>query len=310
MTLTLHLNLKNTLSILIGACVVGLAIIPLTVDPSHLGWLRWEIAIGVLGGVGVVAIFVQAIMQSKEDHERDERERLRDQKQSQIEVKITEVWDVVLKGKPESATHPTTIETVPLNDTANSKPTDQSRKDEIDGLAYRVVLTGKGMGAEMARELFKIAGREDEFKIDVDVLVEMYLVNTTDVKQFITDIKGTVEVDGNSLPLSRQRDFSAWDFNDKPYEYCLNLSGAKFDRSTLETLVPLFGSSPSIELEPKQPREGWMHFIVKDVDPEKLNNNRTYKFTIIDSLGKEHPITKAGTEKRPGEVTVRLMRAA
>jgi hypothetical protein len=285
--------------------VVGLAIIPLSVEPSHLSWLRWEIAIGVLGGVGLIAIIAQAVMQSKEDHERDERDKKRDEKQAQIELKVTEVWNVMLKGKPENVTHPTTL-IAPQDSVSETK-----QQDEIDAEVYRVVLTGKGMGAEMARELFKIVGREKEFAIDVDILVEMYVVNSTDSKRFIRDVEGTVEVDGKILPLVRQDDFAAWEFSGRRYEYCLdrNQTNNKFDRSWLEPLLPLFGSK-LIGLEARQPLEGWIHYIVKEVDPQKLNDNRTYKFTIIDSLGKEHTILKANMTKRPGEVTVRATKAA
>jgi hypothetical protein len=177
----------------------------------------------------------------------------------------------------------------------------------IDAEVYRAVVAGKGVTADMTREIYKLIGELDKFAIDVDVLVEMYAVNATNTKQFIRDIEGTVEVDGKTLPLIRQNDFDACKFGDTPYEFCLNKSQSdnRFDRSGLESLLPFFQSSNSIALEAREPHEGWIHFIVKEVDPQKLNDNRSYKFTIVDSLRREHPILKANRTKRLGEVTVR-----
>lgn len=73
-----RLTWKNFLSIVVGVCVVLLALIPLKVDPSHLTWMRWQAAVLLLALCGVAAIIWQAFLQSKEDHESHERERKRD----------------------------------------------------------------------------------------------------------------------------------------------------------------------------------------------------------------------------------------
>ena len=70
-----HLTYKNVLSVVVGFCVLGLAVIPLAVPIDHLTWMRWQVAILVLACVAVVALVSQATIQSREDHEREEIER-------------------------------------------------------------------------------------------------------------------------------------------------------------------------------------------------------------------------------------------
>jgi hypothetical protein len=55
MKITLHLTRKNFLTVIAGICVVGLAVIPLSVPADHLGWTRWQGAIVVLAGIRRVA---------------------------------------------------------------------------------------------------------------------------------------------------------------------------------------------------------------------------------------------------------------
>jgi hypothetical protein len=76
-----HLTIKNLLSFVVGGCVVVLAFIPLRVSAEHWQWFRWQAAIWIASGVAVVSLFVQAILQSKEDKERDQRDKGRDQRE-------------------------------------------------------------------------------------------------------------------------------------------------------------------------------------------------------------------------------------
>lgn len=303
--MTVHVTLKNLLSVIIGVCVLGLAVIPLAVPVDHLAWIRWQAAIIVLAVAAVIALFWQAAIQSREDHERDTREGARDKRQDETNQKMTEVLQLLKHppSSPDRLVHPTTA-----SGPSPESPAPPDVGAEFDSEIYRVVIAGKGMGAELTRDLFRVSGRLEEFAIDADILVEMYIVNASTEKRYIRDFSGTVEVDGKVLPLLRQSDFYAFDFSDHEYEYCLNPNEeSHLDRSNLEALPPIFPTLP-LELEARKPTEGWIHFIVKDVDPQKLNGNRSYKFTITDSLGKEHPVLKVSTVKRRGEVTVRQMR--
>jgi hypothetical protein len=193
--------------------------------------------------------------------------------------------------------------------TSTSGPADSKAtgvRPVLDAEIYRISTTGKAMSdvLSLTRSLYEIKGRLHEFAIDADVLVEMYVVNTSTTKKYIRDFIGTVEIDGKEVPLVRQRDFYAWDFNHRAYEYCLTLGDDKYDHSNLEAL-PNLSNHINEELEAGKPIEGWVRFLVKNIDPEKLTNNRSYKLFVVDSLGNEYPILKAVPTKRPGEVTVR-----
>ena len=183
------------------------------------------------------------------------------------------------------------------------------RRPVFEAEIYRVVTTGKGMGAEMTRDLYRAVGRLEEFAIDADVLAELYIVNTSNQKRYIRDLTGTVEVDGTTLSLVRQDNFNAFDFNNDDYEYCLNMKSDeenKFDRSDLRDLPALLPSLP-IEVGPQAPLDGWVHFVVNGVDPKKLDGNRTFKFVIADSLGRLYQIVKPSETRKRGEVTVRVI---
>lgn len=80
----MELSSKNGLSVMAGVCVVLLAIIPLKVDSANLGWLRWQIAIYVFAALAIFSLIAQAFIQSKEDHQREQREIERDKRQTSI----------------------------------------------------------------------------------------------------------------------------------------------------------------------------------------------------------------------------------
>jgi hypothetical protein len=187
----------------------------------------------------------------------------------------------------------------------------ESKIGAIDAEVYRIAIGPKAeaMVAKLTRDLYVIGEKVENFGLDVDILAEIYIVNQANHKQFVREIEASVEIDGKRLALVRQSNFLAYEFGGQQYEYCLNksLKDNQFDRSELETLQPIFTSS-LIALEARQPAEGWVHFLIKNVDPEKLNGNRTYKFSITDSVGREHPILKANMAKREGEVSVRAFR--
>jgi hypothetical protein len=94
-----HLTLKNFLSVLVGICVVALAFIPLTVSAEHLLWMRWQAAVVILTIVALVSLFVQAGLQSKEDHEKEEKESKRDKTQEEI---VSQLAQLSSKGTEKS----------------------------------------------------------------------------------------------------------------------------------------------------------------------------------------------------------------
>lgn len=182
----------------------------------------------------------------------------------------------------------------------------RQKGEALDAEVYRLTLGPRAqkMVAELTRDLCRVSSRLDDFGLDVNVLVEMYIVNQSNDRHFIREIEGSVEIDGERHPLSRQSDFYAYESNHRRYEYCLTKGENDYDRSRLESLIPLF-SGRQIILDARQPREGWVRFTIENIDPQKLVKNHTWKFSIIDSLGNEIPICKTNTGKREGGVTVR-----
>jgi hypothetical protein len=88
MKLTFHLSSKNVCGVVAGVCVVILAFIPLAVPPDHWIWARWTVAVIVCGMSAVVSLVYQALVQSREDAEREERERERDKTLAGLEKSL------------------------------------------------------------------------------------------------------------------------------------------------------------------------------------------------------------------------------
>jgi len=181
---------------------------------------------------------------------------------------------------------------------------------KFDGEVYRIVTAPKGAFAGMTGQLMEMWGQK--FAIDIDVLVEMYLVNVSPETQYIKDFRASVEIDGKRTDLDRKNDFYAWEVDGVDYEYCLDpkpKESAFLLESRAETLVAAFPSMP-IELAPRQPLRGWVHFLLSETDPKKLENNQTYSFRLTDSFGQEYSITRAARLQTESRVSARKMTVA
>jgi len=295
----IHLTGKNCLSLIGALVVLALALITLLVPPWHLSSTLWRSIVIGLAIVGVIAFIWLTIRQSREDHERDQREKSRDEKFESIVAKIAEL-------------HPTSSKSAPPEPTTRNVELPQSAETKkvhpvIDGHIYRIVSASKSSVGEITRDLYRAMNRLGNFVVDADVLAEMYIVNASDEKLFLRDVVGTVEIDGKTLPLIRQNDFRAWEFDNRDYEYCLDFSKKRFDRTKLEPLKALLPSL-ALELEAHKPLEGWLHFAVKQInDPEKLAGKALYSFAFVDSLGNQYPVTKSAPHSERPEVTTRAM---
>ena len=169
---------------------------------------------------------------------------------------------------------------------------------KLDGEIYRIVRSDKNPYSDLTRQLFEGAGKK--FTIDIDILAEMYIVNTSSETQYIRDFLGSVEIDGVRRSLVREKDFLAFDVLDKHYEYCLDPNPEETSitlDARSEALTPLFANFPT-SLEPKEAAEGWVRFLLGDTDPHKLEENRTYNFTLKDTLGTEYAISRAADPQR------------
>jgi hypothetical protein len=282
-----HLTLKNFLAIIIGVCVVGLAVIPLKVSPDHLGWHRWQFGIYFLSIVGIGAIFLQALLQSVEDHNRISMDAKRDASMEEMRQ---------LLGKIAENAGPVAISSDPPTDLANT-----NSDTEFDGELQRIFSYPRlSIDFRLYRDVWKAAGHQGEPKVDVDILVLMYVVNTSGSTHYVRDLIGSVEVDGVRNKMIRQDDFKAPVFN-QTVEY-----GWEVEQDTMgepDALKPLFAHLPD-QLEPRAPAEGWVRFLLPAADYDKINSN-TWQFSILDSVGKEHLITKVKEVKKKGEIALR-----
>lgn len=205
--------------------------------------------------------------------------------------------------------HPDALNRVVSTEPPNKDNAPRTQTSTVfDGELYRIVTAPKHAFAEMTRQI--IVSMHREFAVDVDVLLELYLVNTSSEKQYIRDFQVTVEIDGKCIGLTWEPNFDAWELNDVDYEYCLDPAPDEptmLVDSRAQKLDPIFPSLP-IELAPRQPLRGWAHFLLKDVDPQKLEENRTYAFAVMDSLGNEHPITRAAQPQANSKISTRRKR--
>jgi hypothetical protein len=93
---------------------------------------------------------------------------------------------------------------------------------KLDGEIYRIVRSDKVAYSALTRQLWEAVNPGKEFAIDIDILVEMYVVNTSSEMQYIRDFRGSVEIDGVRISLTRESDFFAYTIGDgHDYEYCL-----------------------------------------------------------------------------------------
>ena len=185
---------------------------------------------------------------------------------------------------------------------------ESQKKDAVfDGDIQLIAAAPKNPFAQQTKELMHLMKREDEFALDTDVVVKMFIVNVSAEKQYIRDICATVEIDGKRIEMLRQNNFDAFEVNGTAYEYCLDPTPdephllLEYRAQTLDLIAPSF----PVEMEPRKAIDGWVRFLLRTVDYEKLDNNRTYEFTVQDSLGGHHSITRASDKKLNGKVGVR-----
>jgi hypothetical protein len=213
-------------------------------------------------------------------------------------------------SKSDLGTHPVQVPTPTREETLVDLP--PAKPQKFEGEIYRVVTAPKNAFAGMTQQLLKGMGRAADFMLDIDILVEFYIVNVSSETQYIRDLAGSVEIDGHRVQLTREADFDAWEVNHDEYEYCLDPEpdGNKFDLPARATpLNPLFASGLPTTLEPRKPLDGWVRFLLRETNPDKLEGNQTYQFILKDSLGEELNITRASSEKRITKISTRSKRS-
>jgi hypothetical protein len=271
----------DVLKSLLGAGVVAIGVVVWRYLPHRPSdW--WGIAC-LVGFVAVVFVGLQRI------HRKDEGQN--------VLASVEETVERILAQKglsPEVTQSAAAI--------APSEPVGLSLvpTPKFDGEIYRVVRSDKSAFSDLTRQLWESVNPGKVFEIDIDILVEMYLVNTSSETQYIRDFSGSVEIDGLRVALVREKDFSAFEFNDEQWEYCLDPSPQETPilmAGRSETMTPVFSNFP-MTLQPGQPIEGWIRFLLKERDPRKLDENRTYKFILKDSLGVEYEVSRSANPQR------------
>jgi len=158
----------------------------------------------------------------------------------------------------------------------------------IDGEVYRIALSPRTVSWELMREFFRVQGRQRKAKVDCDILLEAYIVNTSKIEsRYVRTLRLSATVNGNSVSFERQGDLRAIDIGDKKYEYGLEATDGSGEA---EPLTQLFSTLPFC-LSPSQAVEGWARFMVKDINPDNIQEN-SWRLNVVDSLGVEHPITR------------------
>lgn len=94
----LHVTSKNWFNWLSGVCIVFLTAIGILVPSDNWGLQPWKWVILALLVLAVIGFTVQLFIQSREDHDRQNSESKRDERQAGIETKLTEMTQLVSSG--------------------------------------------------------------------------------------------------------------------------------------------------------------------------------------------------------------------
>ena len=269
-----------------GRCFAGgsgLALMIAAFGAQTALWNHW-ITIGVLYGAGIILAILATVWITKSYYSREVIQADHDGSEA-----MEQTIERYLRARGIAPNTP--VEAAPEIKGQRAEPS----PPKLDGEIYRIVRADKAAYADLTLKLWDSVNPSKEFQINIDILVEIYLVNTSTETQYIRDFCGSVEIDGVRVPLAREKDFWAFDLLNDHYEYCLDPNPYESNlilEARSETLTPLFVNLPTA-LAPRQAIEGWVRFLLEKRDPRKLEGNRTFRFTLTDSLGTDHSINRA-----------------
>lgn len=259
------LTLKNFLNLHLGLVIIALAVIPVY-GPYH-----WTIL--CIAAVGILILIGQAHLQSKDDRE-------------------------IVRLLKEFTPHALSAE---LPGKLASSEADQ--KVIFDGEIYRIFSYPRtGLDFEMFKKARRAGGAIGDPVVDCDVLACFYIVNRSAETSYMRSIFGSVEVDGIRKTMERQDDFRLQHAfaGSVEYGWDLNPGDASKDPAPLKPLA----SAWPYEMQSQKPVDGWVRFLLRDINPDKINSN-TWQFAVVDSLDRHHPITKTNDSKKDGEIALR-----
>jgi hypothetical protein len=275
---------KYSFSVVSVVAMICDTIIPAVVPAEYLAWMRWRIAILLFALIAIGGVVAQAIFARREERKRDKKDEDRDIREAETSRKIDE-----LHKRSESSPSP-----LPVASVATTAPPAQPSDPEFEGELRRIFTFPRtAVGYQMYVELWKLTHSTDEPTIDTDVLVNMYVVNRSSVTKYIKDVTGSVEVGGIRRSMERVDHFHL-QMKGTAMDY-----GLDGDEET-QPLKPLITTFP-MKVEPGEPLDGWIRFMLRDINPEKINAD-SWQFAIVDSLGNDHPITSTSAEPKKGQI--------
>jgi hypothetical protein len=258
----------------------ALALVMALVPADHLK--NWQLLIVVLAAIAAIGSVIQMFLQSNED--------------IQISSKIDSL--LLERGIKQEVNEESVTASVKSMTEVEEKP----KSSEIDGELYRLVSSPRTMAWEILRDIYKQKGKEAT--VDCDILLEMFLVNRTARDKYIREIKLSAEIDGKRTDFAMQRDLRAKEMSNIKWEFALETS---HDFYAPETAMKLLLPEVPVRMTPEQSVEGWVRFMAKDINPDKIDTN-SWQCIVVDSLGNEYPITKTGSGGQAGAVTLRRLR--
>ena len=254
--------------------MVFLAAIPLCVAPDHLPWLRWQLAIGFLALAAVAFLISQAMLQSKEDHERDEREKDRD---SQLST-IKQMLEKLTTGVPVVAVAEATK---PVEAFEPKAATDISIK------FIRAFLVNTNPFSAFLGDIYRAANRAEAYTVESDFLFEVHLVNRSDVSTTTQRIVCEANINGIWIPLAQRGSLNDYqlEFEDEVD----NPSWLGGKRKRVEDLVPdLAEELRGKVLSKGVGYRGWLRFGI-DLDPKETSPIQ-HRIYFIDALDVSHSV--------------------
>jgi hypothetical protein len=291
--MTFHLTAKNSFSMVAGGCVLGLTLIPMLVGANDLVSKEWRGIIIAVGTLAIVAIASQTLIQSSEDDRREQRDHTRDKNVASLMEMVKQ-----LNGTTPEMVTPQALENVGISAVAEKGET-----STIEGELYRLVLSPRTISWPLVRDLYRVQGHPEDAKVDCDVLIEMYLVNTSSKEKYIRDMQLSCEINGVRTSLTMQHNLRAMDSGGNKYEYALEDDPDLYAKE--KPLRRLFDGIPSL-LSPEQPTDGWARFLAPEINPDQINS-KSWQLVVVDSVGNQYPITKVSDTKRSGEIGIRRL---
>ncbi len=135
-----------------------------------------------------------------------------------------------------------------------------------------------------------------EYRCDCDIFIEAYIFNENVGVTGVINLTLTVRVLGEERLIHLEPSFDGWVLERRQMQIdpISGFATEKTDWAQIPRLDWIMTSPPLMQGHGK---EGWLHFLLKDVGVVNLGKDLTglsvMRLTVIDSYGSEHPIEKS-----------------